>query len=161
MADLSPEQIDAVLAHLSDEYDAAEQAARSKDYGWWNGGMADQIGGAIKASKADNMRALRAAADRHPERFASLALGAEKDLRDLAGYSQAATVESVLRATAKATVDEVAKDAAAAVQTVGDVAGFGLGVVWKAIPLPLKVLGGLALAGVVYVYARPFGGRST
>lgn len=89
MADeLTQAQVDAVLAHLSAEYDAAEAFMRARAEEWSNWFNKAQILSDAKAlhdSRANNIRELTAAAERHPERFAKLAAGDEKDLRDQIG----------------------------------------------------------------------------
>lgn len=142
---LSQAQVDAVLAHLSAEYDAAEAFARAQNYGFWNpSNYGDELGAAIHAAKLNNLRALTAAAERHPLAFESLAVGAEKDLRQMAGYTQTATVAQVLKDTASATAAQVQN-------AVEEAAGF----TWALVPWWAKAGAAVAAVAVAWWYVRP------
>lgn len=151
-------QVDAVVAHLSAEYDAAQAYVRGKASDiseWFDKDQLLAVAKDLGTSKVDEIKAITAAADRNPDRVPQLARDAEKDLRDYSGYSQQASVDDVIRRTAVATVDQAGQLAHDAAQGALNAGGFVLGTLLKAIPWPVYAVAGVGALAVGWFYLRP------
>jgi hypothetical protein len=156
---LTPEQRAAGIAHVEKAVADARAALEAADFHFWESDAKDQQRGAINIVATTSLRAMRELASRDDEgsddKFISLAHDAEDSLTAIKGYTAEATFDSVIKSTATQTAADAGQLAGKAVDVVTSAAGAGLGALWSAVPLSIKLVGGLVVVGVGYVYLRP------
>lgn len=156
---LTPDQRAAGIAHLEQEVQRATDAVNNAGFHFWETDEKNQQLGAIKIIANTSLPVMRRLAaldtDEADAKFEDQAHVAEQSLAEIRGYTADATFDSVIAATATQTAKDTGELAAKAADVAATVANKGLSVVWAAIPLPLKIIGGVAIAGVGYFYLRP------